>query len=94
MAKIIAQTKGGYLIDFPCDELARLVGFYFEGSDGCPRFQPGDEVQVSQLFAQLYELQSQRNYRIPEIVKTLTALVAALREIPPVLTPKVAETPA
>lgn len=58
MAKIIAQTKSGYLLDMSSQEMSRLVGYYWPGEEGCPRFQPGDEISMHAMYERLRGLKS------------------------------------
>lgn len=89
MAKIIAQTHRGYLLDISADELANLAGYYYAGTEGCPRFQPNDEVQISKLYDQLRALANLRDRGVRLLANELHSLADTLvREIIPVITPK------
>ena len=52
--KIIGETKDGFLLDATKGELANLVGYYYIGSDGCPKFKIGDEIKIKEMFNKLY----------------------------------------
>ena len=56
--KIIGKTDSGLLLSATETELANLVGFYYSGSNGCPKFEPGMEIVVHQMYNQLRELKS------------------------------------
>lgn len=73
MAKIIAQTRDGYLIDFSHREIARLVGHHSEYSHGAPKFQPGDDLQVNAMWDQMTGIEAAS--------RKLNQAAAALREV-------------
>lgn len=72
--KIIAENMQGctqnYIVEVSDTELARMLGFYFEGSEGCPRFETGIEVNVGEIYRTLYDLQQQKN-TVKEVAETL-----------------------
>ena len=54
--KIIGKTQDGLLISATANEVANLCGYYYESAQNCPLLRPGDEIQISAVYRQLYEL--------------------------------------
>jgi len=68
--KIIGRTDNGYMIVVKRHELANLCGYYSTSSDDCPTFNSGDEIKVSEMFKQLYDLA----YRKEKLAKVASDL--------------------
>ena len=47
---IIGKTKQGYIIDASKKDVAKLMGFYWHGDDGCKMPEVGDELDINGLF--------------------------------------------
>lgn len=75
--KIIGQTAEGFLLSASRNECANIVGFYYTGADGCPRFEPGMEIAIAAMFTQLYEFKKNE--------KALTQIASKLRAVADVL---------
>ena len=79
MAKIIAQTKGGYLVDISSDDMCHLAGYYYSGESGCPRFQAGDTLNISKMYHRLNGLKGSQA-QLDRMATTLTDFAKLLTE--------------
>lgn len=90
--KIIASTKGGFLLEATSTEIANLIGYYTEYDSGFNRreLQIGDELKISEMFRQLYSLSK----NLPLLSKTAAEFrnLAELLEVKdPILRKRVGE---
>lgn len=84
--KVIGKSKDGFILQATETEVANLIGYYSERSDGF-KVKPGDEINVHDMFQTLYQMDShakeieliQRKLR--EIADNLEPVVPILREV-------------
>ena len=78
MAKIIGTTgRDGLLLEIGRDELANLVGFYYESEKGCPAFVVGQQVAIHQMYKRLYGLKGSSE-RLKGVADTLRGFASLL----------------
>ena len=58
--KIIGKTQNGYIMEATGREVARLIGYYYEGIDGAEHLEVGMTIEVSKMYQQLYDLSCRR----------------------------------
>ena len=54
--KIIGKTNGGWILTASRTEVANLVGYYSAYDDGATKLKSGDEINVADMYRQLYYL--------------------------------------
>lgn len=79
--KIIGKAGDGFILQASGTEVANLCGFYYGGSEGCPKFEVGTDVKIAAMFSQLYKLSGR--------AKALKKIAADLREHADLLEAKV-----
>jgi len=92
--KIAAQTEKGFLIAVETEELYRLIGFYSCYDQKKPRnheFKIGDEIQVSAMYQQLYNL-AEKQSKLTKIAAELRIVADVLELRDPVIA-KLTEVP-
>lgn len=83
--RIIGKTENGrLLIDADPDEVANLCGFYYRGTDGAPKLEPGMTIQVHAMFQQLYALANNAK-RLGSIASELRAYADRLEMQQPIV---------
>jgi hypothetical protein len=82
--KIIGKSENGFILEASRDEVANLIGYYFSCSDGCKMPSIGDELQVSKMYRQLYDLKN-RQPELQKVVGTLRGLADMLEPVCPVI---------
>ena len=75
--KILGVNGEKRVVECTTNELANILGLYSTASRGCPRFQAGDEVNVSDLYQRAYRMAS--NYH--EVTAIRTACLAILKSV-------------
>jgi len=80
--KIIGKTKEGFILEAKAREVARLTGYYSEYTDKL-KLEPGKEIQVHEMYDQLYNL-SHAKKEIISVQNTLRSIANDLDEIVPV----------
>lgn len=75
--KILGVNGEKRVVECTTNELANILGLYSTADRGCPRFQAGDEVNVSDLYQRAYRMAS--NYR--EVTTIRTACHAILKSV-------------
>ena len=61
--KIIGKDgHDGFILTADRKEVARLIGFYYGGDNGCPELKVGMEITVAEMFQQLWELKIKENF--------------------------------
>ena len=87
--KIIGRTKEGYILDASADEIANLVGYYGKYSlDKKVQLNIGDEINISQMYKQLYNL-SRKHEEIESAKEKLAECIKYMDEIEPVIDIKI-----
>lgn len=86
--KIIGESKKGYnaeyIITISKNELANLIGYYYGGAEGCPIFETGDELPISEIFQRLYNLKRSES-NIQTVISTLSHMTDDLNLINPII---------
>ncbi len=75
--KILGVNGEKRVVECTTNELANILGLYSAADRGCPRFQAGDEVNVSDFHQDAYRMA--RNYR--EVTAIRTACLAILKSV-------------
>ena len=65
------------------DEIANLIGYYYPGSDGCPRLDVGLKIKVSEMYHRLRSL-ADRKDTVASAAKMLRAYADMLELVPPI----------
>ena len=81
--KIIGKRDRGFIIDVSEGEIAKLIGYYYMGDSDCPRLKVGDEINLGEMYMQLYTLNG--NTKIPAAIRELRALADRLEVVKPVI---------
>lgn len=84
--KIIGKTDDGFILGATCDELAKLVGYYFDNLEFRHETQlkVGSEIPISDIFNKLYN-QARHDVEIKEVQKTLRKMINDLELVNPIL---------
>ena len=85
--KIIGKTKNNFLLEANDYELGRLVGYYNVNDarrTGHINLDIGDEIQIDEMYKQLYGLSRQKE-RVEIVINTLQTTIQNLTLVPPVL---------
>lgn len=86
--KIIAKSGDTkYLIETSEDELANLVGYYWRGSDNCPKFSIGQILKISDMYKQLDALKS-HSKQLESAASTLEMIAKNIRMFDPIINPE------
>lgn len=75
--KILGVNGEKRIVECTTNELANILGLCSTARQSCPRFQAGDEVNVSDLYQRAYRMAS--NYR--EVTAIRTACLAILKSV-------------
>lgn len=75
--KILGVNGEKRVVECTTNELANILGLCSTASRGCPRFQAGDEVSVSDLYQRAYQMD--RNSR--EVTAIRAACLAILKSV-------------
>jgi len=60
--KIIGKAEDGLILTADRNEVARLIGFYYGGDNGCPELKVGMEITVAEMYQQLWDLNFNKNF--------------------------------
>ena len=82
--KIIAEQKDGFVIQATKDEIYNLIGFYSSYSSERPRLKENDEIEVSKMYKQLYEMKDNQA-RLKSARSVLLAIAGSLELVEPVI---------
>lgn len=55
--KIIGESEHTFIVEASRTEIARLIGFYHQSTEGAPRLRVGLEILVSAMYDRLYSLE-------------------------------------
>ena len=77
-------SRSSYIIEASENELANLCGYYYRGSDGCPKFEVGDEITISEMYKRLYSLKSAEG-DIARVTGSLKGIIDNLQLISPII---------
>ena len=81
--KIIGQAQDTLILEASKREIARLIGYYYQG-DGCPALVPGMAISVNSMYEQLYEL-ARNKQKLNNTAEDLETLASKLRLLNPVV---------
>ncbi len=73
-----------FIIDVSEDELANLCGYYFHAECGCPHFEVGDEIPISEIYKRLYGLKRAEG-DIARVTGSLKGIIDNLQLINPII---------
>lgn len=88
--KIIAKgirnknCEDTYLLSCTETELANLLGYYYKGDNGCPVFNIGSEIKISDMYHQLYSLKFHTR-DVEEIENHLMNMLKGIRMVEPMI---------
>jgi hypothetical protein len=88
--KVIGKTENGYIIEASRDDVANLVGYNSQYSTGYKSLSVGDEILVSKMFRQLYDLEHHQP-ELQKVVNTLRGMADLLGPVCPVIEKQVKE---
>jgi len=88
--KIIGESRNGYILEVSKDEVANLIGYSSQYNTKYKPLSVGDEVLVSKMFRQLYDLQNNQP-ELQKVVGTLRNLADLLEPICPVIEAQIKE---
>lgn len=78
------HSNTNYIIEVSSNELANLCGYYFCGDDGCPKFEVGDEIPISEMYQRLYSLKRAEG-DIVRVTGSLQGIINNLQLISPII---------
>jgi hypothetical protein len=73
-----------YLLSCTETELANLVGYYYKGDEKCPKLEVGDEINISEMYQQLYSLKFHEQ-DVKRIEDNLVSMLNGIRMVEPVI---------
>lgn len=86
--KILGEARKhcdtNFIVEVSKDELANLCGYYVRGADGCPKFEVGDEIPISEMYQRLYSLKRAEG-DIALVTGTLQGIIDNLQLINPII---------
>lgn len=86
--KILGEARKhcdkSFIVEVSANELANLCGYYFDGSEGCPRVEVGDEIPISKIFERLYGLKRAEG-DIARVTGSLKGIIDNLQLINPII---------
>ena len=88
--KIIGKTENGYIVEASKDDVANLVGYHGQYDTKYKPLSVGDEILVSKMFRQLYELKNNQP-ELQKVVGTLRNLADLLEPVCPVIEAQIRE---
>lgn len=79
--KVIGKTDHGVLLEASRDELARLVGYFsgFQMDRSGQRIGIGDEIQISKMYDQLYDI-GRKTKELAEAAKLLRSAASLVEQ--------------
>jgi hypothetical protein len=83
--KIIGESERTFILEANHTEVARLIGFFHQSTDGAPRnLRVGLEIRVSAMYERLYYLEQSKG-ELERMAKQLRAQADLLESIDPVI---------
>lgn len=86
--KILGEARKhcdrSFIVEVSENELANLCGYYFCGADGCPEFEAGDEIPISEMYQRLYSLKRAEG-DIARVTGSLQGIIDNLQLINPII---------
>jgi hypothetical protein len=82
--KIIGKSESGYILEASNDEVANLVGYYSIYDKDYKRPNCGDNIQISSMYKQLYNLKNNEP-KLKDTVKILRGLADSLEPVCPLI---------
>ncbi|UWG96811.1 hypothetical protein LPY66_18325 [Dehalobacter sp. DCM] len=81
--KIIGQSENSFILEASKDELANLIGYYSK-YDQKAKVNPGDEINISNMYRQLYTLE-RKQPELRKVIDTLRGIANMLEPVAPVI---------
>ena len=89
--KIIGKLQcDNLLLEASRDDVARLIGYYYGGAEGCPPIDVGMEIDIWEMYRRFYNQEHFKTF-LADIQRCVREAMVAATIPCPVLQPKAAE---